>query len=184
MAWIITLVLFMTVGGWICKASDRAKYKAYQQQEIAKAELRAVKGNIYAIAWQHCLDLQLEYLKQNPVIPENESLPYHYAMEHGISLQQSSVIYALSDLRARHKSVLRVHGKDTQIVSSNEDYDPATEAEGVRGVLDPIYGPFSMPCAYKVDDEKAIAIAKPIWDREVIGTNIVKWNRQTGRIMY
>lgn len=184
MAWLITLALFMAIGGWVCKAADRAKYRAYQQQEIAKAKLQAVKGNIYAIAWQHCLDLQLEYLKQNPVIPENESLPYHYTMEHGISLQQNSVIYALNDLRARRKSVLRIRGKDVQIVPSNEDYDTTTEAEGVRGVLDPIYGPFSMPCACKVDDEKAIAIAKPIWDREVIGTNIVKWDRQTGRIMY
>lgn len=82
------------------------------------------------------------------------------------------------------KDVLRVQNTNVQIVHSNDPYDVNTEAEGVRGVLDPIYGPFSMPCACKVDDEKAIAIAKPIWDREVIGTNIVKWDRQTGRIMY
>lgn len=184
MAWLITLALFLGIGSIICSGIDKANYRAYHQKQITNNQLQAVKGNIYAIAWQHCLDLQLEYLKQSPVIPENESLPYHYTMEHGISLQQSSVIYALNDLRVRHKSVLRVREKDVQIVSSNEDYDTAAEAEGVRGVLDPIYGPFSMPCACKVDDEKAIAIAKPIWDREVIGTNIVKWDRQTGRIMY
>lgn len=42
----------------------------------------------------------------------------------------------------------------------------------------------SYPCACKVNDEKAIAVAKPIWDRQVLGTNIIKWDRQTGRIMY
>lgn len=184
MAWLITLVLFLGVGSIICSGIDKANYRAYHQKQITNNQLQAIKGNIYAIAWQHCLDLQLEYLRQNPIIPTNESLPYHYTMEHGISLQQSSVIYALEDLRNRGKDVLRVQNTNVQIVHSNDPYDVKTEAESVRGILDPIYGPFSMPCACKVDDEKAISIAKPIWDREVIGTNIIKWDRQTGRIMY
>lgn len=184
MAWLIALALFLWIGGSICKAADQANYQAIQKKETQDNELKAIKGNIYAIAWQHCLDLQLEYLKTYPIIPQNETLPYHYTMAHGISLQQSSVIYALEDLRSRQQPVIRVVHHDIQIVQPQESYDATYEAEGVRGVLDPIYGPFSMPCACKVNDEKAIAVAKPIWDRQVLGTNIVKWDRQTGRIMY
>lgn len=184
MAWILALALFLWIGGSICKVADQAKYQAIQKKETQDNALKAIKGNIYAIAWQHCLDLQLDYLKTHPIIPQNETLPYHYTIAHGISLQQLSVIYALEDLRSRKQPVIRVVDQDVQIVQPQESYDASQEAEGVRGVLDPIYGPFSMPCACKVDDEKAIAIAKPIWDREVIGTNIVKWDRQTGRILY
>lgn len=184
MAWLITLALFWEIGSIICSGIDKANYRAYRQKQIANDQLQAVKGNIYAIAWQHCLDLQLDYLKTHPIIPQNETLPYHYTIAHGISLQQSSVIYALEDLRSRQQPVIRVVHHDVQIVQPQESYDATYEAEGVRGVLDPIYGPFSMPCACKVNDEKAIAVAKPIWERQVLGTNIVKWDRQTGRIMY
>lgn len=184
MAWLIVLALFLWIGGSICKAADQAKYQAIQKKETQDNALKAIKGNIYAIAWQHCLDLQLDYLKTHPIIPQNETLPYHYTIAHGISLQQSSVIYALEDLRSRQQPVIRVVHHDVQIVQPQESYDATYEAEGVRGVLDPIYGPFSMPCACKVNDEKAIAVAKPIWERQVLGTNIVKWDRQTGRIMY
>ena len=184
MAWLIALALLLWIGGSICKAADQAKYQAIQKKETQDNALKAIKGNIYAIAWQHCLDLQLDYLKTYPIIPQNETLPYHYTITHGISLQQSSVIYALEDLRSRQQPVIRVVHHDIQIVQPQESYDATYEAEGVRGVLDPIYGPFSMPCACKVNDEKAIAVAKPIWDRQVLGTNIVKWDRQTGRIMY
>lgn len=184
MAWLITLALFLCIGGWVCGIIDKANYRSYERLQVSSNQIQAVKGNIYAIAWQHCLDLQVEYLRQNPDIPAGETLPYHYTQEHGISLQQLSVIYALEDLRKRGKQVLRVRNNAPQIVQPNDPYDAHAEAEGVRGVLDPIYGPFSMPCAYKVDDEVAVAIAKPIWDREVVGTNIVKWDRQTGRIMY
>lgn len=184
MAWLITLALFLWIGGSICKAADQANYRATQKREAQDNELKAIKGSIYAIAWQHCLDLQLDYLKTSPIIPQNEALPYHYTITHGISLQQLSVIYALEDLRSRQQPVIRVVNHDVQIVQPQEAYVATQEAEGVRGVIDPIYGPFSMPCACKVNDEKAIAVAKPIWDRQVLGTNIVKWDRQTGRIMY
>ena len=184
MAWLITLALFLWIGGAIFSAADKAQYRAQEQKQIRDDELKAVKGNIYTIAWQHCLDLQLEYLKEYPIIPSNETLPYHYTMTHGASLQKLSVIYALEDLRSRNQPVIRIINGGARIVQPTEHYDVQAEAEGVRGALDPIYGPFSMPCARKVSDEKAIAIAKPIWDRQVLGTNIVKWDRRTGRIMY
>nr|DAG62574.1 MAG TPA: hypothetical protein [Caudoviricetes sp.] len=184
MAWLITLALFLWIGGAIASTLDKSRYKTQQRKQTKDNEIKAIKGNIYTIAWQHCLDLQLEYLKERPTIPSNETLPYHYTMTHGSSLQKLSVIYALEDLRRRNQPVIRIINGNASIVQSTESYDVQEEAESVRGALDPIYGPFSMPCACKVSDEKAIAIAKPIWGRQVLGTNIVKWDRETGRIMY
>ena len=133
MAWLIALALLLWIGSAIFSAADKAQYRAQEQRQIRDDELKVVKGNIYTIAWQHCLDLQLEYLKEYPIIPSNETLPYHYTMTHGASLQKLSVIYALEDLRSRNQLVIRIINGDARIVQPTEHYDVQAEAEGARG---------------------------------------------------
>ena len=128
MAWLIALALLLWIGSAIFSAADKAQHRAQEQRQIRDDELKAVKGNIYTIAWQHCLDLQLEYLKESPIIPSNETLPYHYTMTHGASLQKLSVIYALEDLRSRNQLVIRIINGDARIVQPTEHYDVQAEA--------------------------------------------------------
>lgn len=57
------------------------------------------------------------------------------------------------------------------------EYYIQEEAENVRGALPPIYGPFDVSFAAHVTDERAQGIFKRVWNKEITGTNIVRWSK-------
>lgn len=185
MAWIITLALFWAVGSCIAKSIDKSNDKKYKAKQECAAQLSSVLGNIYAIAWKECMDIQFQFLKENPTIPTGETVISYYAkvrkiQDHqSISLQQQSVINALVDLRKHGREVVRVRNGKPEVVPPYREYYIREEAESVRSVLPPIYGPFDVSFAAHVTDERAQAIFKKIWNKEVSGTNIVQWTKET-----
>lgn len=185
MAWFITLALFWAIGSWIAKGVDKSNAKNYQVKREQEDHLKAVLGNIYTIAWKECMDIQWEFYQTEPDIPSGESFLSYYikvrCLRDGknVSLQQQSVINALIDLRKAGQEVVCVRNGEPQIVSPYRDYYIGEEAEEVRGILPPIYGPFNIAFASKCTDQRAQGIFKKIWNREVLGTNIVKWDAQT-----
>lgn len=185
MAWIITLALFWAVGSCIAKSIDKSNDKQYKAKQEREAQLLSVLGNIYTIAWKECMDIQFQFLKENPGLPAGETVVSYYAkvrriQDHqNISLQQQSVINALVDLRKHGHEVVRVCNGKPEVVPSYREYYIREEADGVRGVLPPICGPFDISFAAHVTDERAQAIFKKIWNKEVSGTNIVKWTKET-----
>lgn len=182
MSWLITLVLFWAIGSWVAKGLDLNRDRTRKRHAAHLGNIQSVKGNIYAIAWQECENIQNEFRTEYPVIPPEETFLRYYAKVYGRSIQQDAVIRALSDLRGRGQDVLRAgdrYGVEPTIVHPSAPYDPIKEAEGVRGLLYPLYGPFNMSQAAKVTDERAIFIAKQIWHKERIGTNITQWDDTT-----
>lgn len=182
MAWLFTLALFWAVGSLIARGIDRSNEYSRQQKAAHHGKIQSIKSNIYAIAWSECETIQREFRDMCPRLPPNETHLSYYAKRYGHSMQQEAIIRALTDLRNRGQDVLRAgggYGAEPTIIPSYSKYDPREEAEGVRGLLTPIYGPFNMAQAAKATDERAISITKPIWNKERIGTNIVKWDDTT-----
>lgn len=185
MAWLITLALFWAVGSCIANGIDKSNDKKYKAKQECEAQLSSVLGNIYAIAWKECMDIQFQFLKENPKIPAGETVPSYYAKvrkirdHQNVSLQQQSVINALIDLRKHGHEVVRVLNGEAEVIPPYREYYIREEAESVRGVLPPIYGPFDVSFAAHVTDERAQAIFKKIWNKEVLGTNIVQWTKET-----
>lgn len=181
MAWIIALALFWAVGSLIAKSVDKSNNKQYERKKQQETDLRAVKGNIYAIAWKECMDIQYRFYKEHPDAPTGEEfLPYYAAARNqecgrSISIQNQSVVNALIDLRKHGHEVICVRNGKEEIIPSYREYYILEESESVRGVLPPIYGPFDFQFASKVTDERAQAIFKKIWNREVLGTNLIRW---------
>lgn len=185
MAWIIALALFWAVGSLIAKSIDKSNDKQYERKKQQETDLQAVKGNIYAIAWKECMDIQYRFYKEHPDAPSGSEFLMYYA-EHQKprrSLQQQSVINALIDLRKSGHEVIQVCNDKAEIVPPYREYQILDEAESVRGELPPIYGPFDFQFASKVTDERAQAIFKKVWNREVLGTNIFKWDKHTGEFL-
>lgn len=188
MAWLIALALFWGIGLLVAKGIDQRSEYSRKQKAAHAGQIQAVKGNIYAIAWKECMDIQYQFYKDHPDAPSgSEFLPYYAAVrkrEDGmsISIQQQSVINALIDLRKSGHEVIQVRNDKAEIVPPYREYQILDEAEAVRGVLPPIYGPFDFQFASKVTDERAQAIFKKVWNREVLGTNIFKWDKHTGEL--
>lgn len=165
----------------IAKGIDKSNNKQYKIKQEATDHLQAVKGNIYAIAWKECMDIQYQFYKEHPDAPAGEEfLPYYAATRkqecgRSISIQNQSVVNALIDLRKHGHEVIWVRNGKEEIVPSYREYYILEESEEVRSVLPQIYGPFDFQFASKVTDERAQAIFKKIWDREVLGTNLIRW---------
>lgn len=169
MAWLITLALFWALISLYAKGTDKANDYVRKKKAENAGRIQSIRGNIYAIAWQECENIQIEFKKTHPVIPDGETVLTYYAKSHNAtSIQHEAVCRALSDLRSRGQDVLKSNGGywDTPIiVSANAQYDIEAEAEGVRSLLYPLFGPFNTSQAAHVTDERAQAIFKKIWNK-------------------
>lgn len=183
MAWLITLALFWALISLHAKGTDKANDHVRKKKAENAGRIQSIRGNIYTIAWQECENIQIEFKKTNPVVPDGETVLTYYAKLHNAtSMQHEAVCRALADLRNRGQDVLKAgscYGDTPIIIPANKLYDIEAEAEGVRGLLYPLFGPFNTSQAAHVTDERAQVIFKRIWNGEALGTNIVKWTKDT-----
>ena len=86
MAWLIALALFLWIGGGVCKLADRARDKQFRLQDDFDQKLTAIKANIYVLAWQECLNLQIDV---TPLTWGAISLRPHLMTQHMTSIFSS-----------------------------------------------------------------------------------------------
>lgn len=171
MSWLIALGLLSGLF-WLLLPLLISLAKAADKAEQNKAtRIKAIKGNVYTIAWDHLEDMQREFLDANQDLPNKRSIITYYNFHHERSMEEESVIYAINDLRSRHQPVFVMRGSCPVIIPPHMLFTPDEYVDGILRDMPPLYGPFKILYACKVSDEKAQEIFMSIWDKKRPGDN-------------
>ena len=174
MAWLIVLVLFLWIGGGICKFADKARDKQFRIQDDFNQKLTAIKANIYVLAWQECLNLQIDVLHAMD-LKRLQSPAASYDATHDVDIQQQSVDYAIKSLRSRGQNVFRFTEKGPVIVTPTDVFAVGIDAPKITNALPPILGKFDVLLDCEATDMNARQIAIPILNHEQPNSNILTW---------
>ena len=174
MAWLITLALFLWIGGGVCKLADRARDKQFRLQDDFDQKLTAIKANIYLLAWQECLNLQIDVLHTTN-LGRRQSPAATYDATHDVNIQQQSVDHAINDLRSRGQNVFRLSEKGPMIVTPTDVFAVGIDAPKIKNDLPPVLGKFDILLGCEATDAKARQIAIPILNHEQPNSNILTW---------
>lgn len=166
MSWLIALGLLSGLF-WLFLPLLISLANAVDKAEQDKAtRIKAIKGNVYTIAWDHLEVMQREFLDVNQDLPNKRSIITYYNFNHERSMEEESVIYALNDLRSRNQPVFTMHNHVPVIIPSYMLFDPEESAAGILREMPTLYGPFQTPYACKVSDERAQEIFMSIWNKK------------------
>lgn len=176
MAWLITLALFLGIGGWFCKIIDKQNDKHFEQQYAFDQKLKKIKANIYVLAWQEVLNLQIDMLHAANGYRGPETPVEYYNHTHTDTIQRESVCHAVQELRHRDQDVFRVTEKGQIVVKAKDPFVVGIDAPRLLPELPYLVGKLDSTLACEATDQAARQIAIPILNREQPNSNVVHWH--------
>lgn len=150
--------------------------KAENFELSRETRAKAIKGNVYTIAWARFEELQKECLEANPDQKDNLCIVTWYNFRHDVSMEEEAIIYAINDLRSRKQMTFKTkigNPYDITYVAAYDKFDVAKHAKDIERAMPPLYGRFQIPFACKVSDAKAQEIFKSIWNKKRSADNRV-----------